>query len=91
MIKTVRISPTFPLRMGFASSCEPKLILIFHIVSIRTLNELKRKSKVYYQIARTTREIIVINTNIKLDNILCKCYIYNKCYKKEVIGWQLFI
>jgi predicted HicB family RNase H-like nuclease len=32
----------------------------------------------YYQISRTTREIIVIKTNIKLDNIVCKCYIDNK-------------
>ena len=36
----------------------------------------------YYQIARTTREIIVINTDIKLDNILCICYIYNKNYRQ---------
>ena len=35
----------------------------------------------YYQIVRTTREIIVIKTKNKLDNIICKCYLSNKSYQ----------
>jgi hypothetical protein len=32
----------------------------------------------YYQIARTTRVIIFLSADYKLDNIVYKCYLYNK-------------